>query len=405
MIDCLQPGDASPISEQRPAPLDCRVVLLTHYIPLYQVRVFQQIAAAVRDFHVLLSTPLEPNRNFEPDWGGLDCRVQKNLTLRRRWIDRGSGFQDQLYVHLPYDTLAQLRRLNPDVVLSLELGARSMAAALHRKLHRRSRLVLCTYMSQHTERSRGWARRMIRRPLLRSADAVTYNGPSCQSYLRSQGVPEPRLFHLPYAADDRTMYRGPLERDERRVRPLLVSVGQLSERKGLLPLVEQLSRYASRRPQQRIELLLAGEGPLRDAIANVARPANFILEMPGNVPAAKLAERMASRGVAVLPTLADEWLLVVNEAMQAGLPVIGSRYAQAVETLVEQGVNGWRYDPLQPASLDAVLDQYFAADDQQLAAMRDAARKRVASRTPAWAARGAIEAIRYVQQNFQGARE
>lgn len=381
--------------------IDARVVLLTHYIPLYQVRVLQEIAKRVRDFHVLLSTPLEPNRDFEPDWGGLDCRVQKNITLRRRWVDRGSGFQDPLYVHLPYDTLAQLRRLKPDVVLSLELGARSMAAAAYRKVHRRSRLVLCTYMSEHTEQSRGWPRRMIRKPLLRAADAVTYNGPSCKSYLRSCGLSDQRLFHLPYAADDRTMYRGPVHRDETAVRHRFLSVGQLSERKGLLRLVEQLSRYAVEHPQRRIELLLAGEGPLREAIASVSRPANFLLEMPGNVPAETLGNRMAAGGVAILPTLADEWLLVVNEAMQAGLPVIGSCYAQAVDTLVEQGINGWQYDPLLPASLDAVLDQYFQADDARIAAMRVAARQSVANRTPAWAADGAIAAIRSVQQDLQ----
>ncbi len=404
MIDCPSTAEVPSLADQLPELLDARVVLLTHYIPLYQVRVFQEIAKRVRDFHVLLSTPLEPNRDFEPDWGGLPCTVQKNITLRRRWVDRGSGFQDPLYVHVPYDTLTQLRRLQPDVVLSLELGARSMAAAVYRKLHRRSRLVLCTYMSQHTERSRGWLRRMIRKPLLRAADAVTYNGPSCKAYLQSCGLPDERLFELPYAADDRTMYRGPLARDENQVKHRFLSVGQLSERKGLLPLVEQLSRYAGRHPQRRIELMLAGEGPLRQAIANVSRPANFTLEMPGNVPAERLGRRMAEFGVAILPTLADEWLLVVNEAMQAGLPVIGSRYAQAVETLVKPGMNGWQYDPLVPASLDAVLDQYFAADEQQLAAMRVQARQSVAARTPAWAARGAIAAIQSVQQDSQEPR-
>jgi hypothetical protein len=33
---------------------------------------------------------------------------------------------------------------------------------------------------------------------------------------------------------------------------------------------------------------------------------------------------MVRSGVMVAPTLADEWMLVVNEALQAGLPVIGA---------------------------------------------------------------------------------
>jgi len=377
--------------------IDARVVLLTHYIPLYQVRVLQEIAKRVRDFHVLLSTPLEPNRNFEPDWGGLDVRVQKNVTLRRRWRDRGTGFQDSLYVHLPYDTLSQLRRLRPDVVMSLELGARSMAAAAYRVAHPRSRLVLCTYMSEHTERSRGWARRVIRKPLLHRADAVTYNGPSCYRYLRQHGVAEPRLFPLPYAADDRTVYRGPVARDESAVRGRLITVGQLSERKGVLPLVQQLVRYAGLRPQHAINLTVAGEGPLRDAVATIALPDNLHVELTGNLTPGVLAQHFAQQGAAVLPTLADEWLLVANEALQAGLPLIGSEYAQAVTSLVQPGVNGWRYNPLQPESLHGVLDQYFSKSDSEIAAMRTAARDRVRERTPAWAASGAIDAIRTVR--------
>ena len=112
--------------------VDARVVFLTHYIPLYQVRVLQSIAASVRDFHILLSTPIEPNRDFAPDWSGLDVTVQDTWTVRHRWKHRADkksvGFDDQLYVHVPYDTSSRLRALKPDVVMSLELGARSMGA-------------------------------------------------------------------------------------------------------------------------------------------------------------------------------------------------------------------------------------------------------------------------------------
>ena len=194
--------------------IDARVVFLTHYIPLYQVRVLQAIAAQVRDFQVLLSTPMEPNRDFQPDWSGLNVTVQNSWTFRRRWRHRNGGFDDQLYVHVPYDTSARLRSLKPDVVMSLELGARSAGAARYCRRHPETKLVLCTYMSQRTEQGRGFLRRGLRKKLLRSADAITYNGPSCQNYLKEFGVESDRMFHLPYAADDRTVYDGPIDRTE-----------------------------------------------------------------------------------------------------------------------------------------------------------------------------------------------
>ena len=374
--------------------IDARVVFLTHYIPLYQVRVLQSIAASVRDFHVLVSTPIEPNRDFAPDWSGLNVTVQNTWTLRRQWHHRGEdGFSDSLYVHIPYDTGKKLRSLAPDVVMSLELGARSVGAARFCRRHPRSKLILCTYMSQRTEQFRGRTRHWLRKRLVKSADGITYNGPSCQNYLRSLGVDENRLFHLPYAADDRTLYRGPLQRDESNVRRRLIVVGQLSNRKGIVPLIDHVADYLRRHPDRRAELWFAGDGPERDRATSRPIPPNMTLEMLGNVPAGRLGQLMSTCGAMVAPTLADEWMLAVNEGLHAGLPVIGSVHSQAVTTLVRDGHNGWRYEPSDQTKLDRALDAYFSLSDVDLAAMRQRCRDSVAHCSPDWAASGGIDAI------------
>ncbi|WP_235033265.1 glycosyltransferase family 4 protein [Rubripirellula obstinata] len=376
--------------------IDARVVFLTHYIPLYQVRVLQAIAARVRDFQILLSTPIEPNRDFQPDWSGLNVTVQNSWTLRRRWRHPDGGFDDQLYVHVPYDTSARLRELKPDVVMSLELGARSAGAALYCRRHPETKLVLCTYMSERTEQGRGFVRRKLRQRLLRSADAVTYNGPSCKDYLNGFGVQSDRMFHLPYAADDRTVYQGPTERDEADCRHRMLVVGQLSQRKGVDRLVRQVASYCRANPDRKIEIVFAGDGPLRDELKTIETTANLKVNLLGNVPAEELAVWMLRCGVLLAPTLADEWMLVVNEALHAGVPVIGSIHAQAVTTLVKEDVNGWTYDPMEDGSIDQALDTYFDQSDQDLSDMRVVCRQSVASRSPAWAADGAIRAIKHV---------
>ncbi|TWU56094.1 glycosyltransferase family 4 protein [Rubripirellula reticaptiva] len=376
--------------------IDARVVFLTHYIPLYQVRVLQSLASSIRDFHVLLSTPIEPNRDFKPDWTGLDVRVQKTVTFRRKWRHREAGFDDPLFVHFPYDTTAQLRKLNPDVVMSLELGARSVGAARYCRRYPDTKLVLCTYMSERTEQGRGPLRQMVRRWLIDRADAITFNGPSCKKYLRQVGVPEPKLFPLPYAADDRTQYNGPVERVDATTRPRLLVVGQLSERKGVLPLIQQVAKYAVARKEQMIELVFAGDGPLRSAVEEHDVPANLLIKVLGNISPSDLAHEMKDCGCLIAATLADEWMLVVNEALNAGVPVIGSVHAQAVTTLIQDGVNGWRYDPTIAGDLDKSLDQYFECSAKLISKMRQASRDSVANRTPRWAASGALEAVRYV---------
>jgi len=395
--------------------VNARVVFLTHYIPLYQVRVLQEITASVAEFKILLSTPIEPNRDFRPDWSGLDVDVQKTVTLLRRWRHRRAGFNDPLFVHFPYDAASRLRSMSPDVVFSHELGARSLAAA---RYCRRSgaKLVLATFMSEHTEQGRGWLRRRVRRHLVGQADAITYNGPSCRRYLLSLGASEKKLFHLPYAADDRNVSAEIPARDETRVRSRLLCIGQLSQRKGVLPLIGQLSDYC-RKNETALELTLVGDGPLRSEVESLAagRAAGGIpapdsrlkINVLGNRPAAELPAMMQEHGVVIAPTLADEWLLVVNEAMHAGMPVIGSIYAQAVTTMVQDDRNGWRYNPLHRStdetnsssdapSLEHVLQEYLSADESQIAVMRRHALFDASEYTPENSAAGAVDAIRSV---------
>ncbi len=394
--------------------VDARVVFLTHYIPLYQVRVLQEITRSLREFKVLLSTPIEPNRDFRPDWSGLAVEVQKTVTLRRRWRHREAGFDDPLFVHIPYDTLARLRGFSPDVVFSHELGARSLAAA-HYCRRSGAKLVLATYMSEHTEQGRGWLRRRVREYLISRADAITYNGPSCRDYLLSLGAHDEQLFHMPYAADDRNYANTIPVRDERQVRRQLLCIGQLSQRKGVLPLIAQLSEFCAENNES-LELTLVGDGPLRSVVDRLAAgqasetqaapDSRLRIHVLGNRPATDLPMLMKEHGVLIAPTLADEWLLVVNEAMHAGLPVIGSVYAQAVTTLVQKDRTGWQYDPLhQPAAaesstpgLSEVMTDYLRADDAQLSAMRDDAYLIASSYTPQRSVAGAIAAIRSVLQ-------
>ncbi|MCM2371226.1 glycosyltransferase family 4 protein [Rhodopirellula sp. ICT_H3.1] len=394
--------------------VNARVVFLTHYIPLYQVRVLQELTRSLAEFKVLLSTPIEPNRDFEPDWTGLDVEVQQAFTICRRWRHRDAGFEDPLYVHVPYDTNRQLSSLRPDVVFSHELGVRSLSAALY---CRRSgaKLVLATFMSEHTEKGRGWLRQRARKYLISHADAITYNGPSCRRYLLALGARQEQLFYMPYAADDRNISPQLPTRDEHDVRRRVLCIGQLSKRKGVLPMIDQLSEFCVR-SNGSLELTLVGDGPLRcsvetlasgRAIENQSAPDRRLkIHVLGNQPAAQLPALMSTHGALIAPTLADEWLLVVNEAMHAGLPVIGSVYAQAVTAMVNDGRNGWQYDPLHrsakthsadsAACLADVMQKYLAVDDSEVAAMRHNAFETAAAYTPQRSAAGALEAIRSV---------
>jgi glycosyltransferase involved in cell wall biosynthesis len=78
--------------------------------------------------------------------------------------------------------------------------------------------------------------------------------------------------------------------------------------------------------------------------------------------------------------------------------VLGSRFSQAVEELVEDGVNGWSFRPDQPEEMDATLERALNTSEAALQQMRVAARSRVAHLTPEFAANRMLEAIAAANQ-------
>ena len=102
----------------------------------------------------------------------------------------------------------------------------------------------------------------------------------------------------------------------------------------------------------------------------------------------------ARASILALPTLSDEWGLVVNEAMAAGMPVLGSVYSQAVEDLCVEGQNGWRFRPDAPGEIDAAIERALATPPDELEAMRNRARETVEHLTPEYVADRFVDAIR-----------
>jgi hypothetical protein len=120
------------------------------------------------------------------------------------------------------------------------------------------------------------------------------------------------------------------------------------------------------------------------------------LQLLGEVPYKDLPRVYQECGVFVFPTLADEWGLVVNEAMASGLPVLGSIYSQAVEELVEDGVNGWVFRPDRSEELYRALERVFSTPAAALDQMRVRARERAEKLTPGWAADLVCQVIEHV---------
>jgi hypothetical protein len=90
---------------------------------------------------------------------------------------------------------------------------------------------------------------------------------------------------------------------------------------------------------------------------------------------------------------------VTNEAMAAGLPVLGSLYSQSVEELVVEGETGWTFRPDREREIDSALERVLTTPFEVLQQMRVTARDRVRNLTPDFVADQILQAINYVSES------
>jgi glycosyltransferase involved in cell wall biosynthesis len=377
-----------------------RLALLTNFIPPYRVPVYEEMERRCADFRIFISALTEKGREWKPDWKNLPVQVQRSFAFSGHWR-HPHGFSEQLTIHVPVDTIPRLRRFRPEVILSGEMGMRTVQAALYRRFFPESRLVIWAKLSDFSEQGRGRMRHSLRRFLLRSADAVVVNGEGGARYIRRFGVDAERIFRAPCTTDlgpflERPAGRGPETRHR------LLYSGVFSERKNIVPFLDIAAGWAERHPSRQVEISVLGHGPLQSQLADFRGPENLHVRVLGSVPYQRLPEIYREHGILAFPTLADEWGMVVIEALASGMPVLGSVYSQAVEELVQNHRNGWTFRPDSRQETFEALDAALTRSAGELDDMAEQARASVCHITPAVVAERIVAAANYARRSRAG---
>lgn len=249
------------------------------------------------------------------------------------------------------------------------------AAVLRRPLLLRGDTCLC---SVEGGRLRRLAHRLYYGARFRRVAAFLAIGKQNRHLYESYGVPRERIFDMPYAVDnvffqqrihEARHMRGTL-RSRLAVepgRPLVLFAGKLIDLKGVPVFLEALRLLMSAWPENapRPCLLLAGEGERRAVLE--ARAESSIpgcTRFLGFQNQSELPALYDLCDVFVLPSNREAFGLVVNEAMNAGRPVIASDRVGCWPDLVRPGVNGAVFpagdaralaEALRPFLLDASL--------------------------------------------------
>lgn len=333
-----------------------KLAILVNVIAPYRLPVY---AALSEIFDTLiLHGGNEPNRTWtvQPP---PSLKTEKVFTIQIPLRKKSGikGVSDTSYVHLNVGLVLGLLRFKPDIVLSNEMGLRTVIAIIYGKL---ARVPVWVWWGGtiHSERNISRGRSLLRSIVIRHVTRWVSYGATTTEYLEAIGVPRPHILQIQNCVPQETFTRipsKPAEWFENMPRPVIITVGQLIQRKGLDKLIEACGRLSSR--GLGFTLVLIGQGPEHDKLLTMAQQNGITsFAILPNQPQRTLNEIYRAADVFVFPTLEDVWGLVVNEALWTGTPVLCSKYAGcAPELLPASSI----FDPMSPDSFDSALSKIF----------------------------------------------
>jgi len=267
-----------------------------------------------------------------------------------------AGVTDRTYLHLNLGVLFWLPKIRPDVIISNELGLRTIMALLYGVL---MRVPVWVWWggTMHSEKNLSGWKQKARRTLARRVKHWISYGTTSTEYLESLGVKPTRILQIQNCVEQETFLQQPLVSPAYfadAVRPVLLTVGQLRARKGIDRLIQACGRLAR---SKEFTLVVVGQGPERANLEALAQAEGLrrVIWLQ-NQSQQELSLIYRSADAFIFPTMEDIWGLVVNEAILSGLPVLCSQYAGCAAELLDEGNV---FDPLSSESWDEGLARIF----------------------------------------------
>jgi glycosyltransferase involved in cell wall biosynthesis len=267
--------------------------------------------------------------------------------------------------------------------------------------------VRCVMMNEShagTERATGW-KKQIKGFLVKRFDAALVGGQPQKRYFAQLGIPKERIF-TGYDAIDNDYFAtaaASVREDAANQRKTLglpdnyfLSLGRMVEKKNLSCLINAYAQFAAKAKigannPQIPSLVFVGSGAQKDTLKKLCTELeldivdtskrdlnqeqedelNYKQQTPGVFfyGFRQIEENPVFYALAdafILPSLWEEWGLVVNEAMACSLPVIVSQTVGSAEDLVVNGENGYTFDPLVAEQLASHLETLHANPELRL---------------------------------------
>jgi glycosyltransferase involved in cell wall biosynthesis len=154
----------------------------------------------------------------------------------------------------------------------------------------------------------------------------------------------------------------------------LLYMGRLSREKGVRTLLAAMKGLSSA-----TSLKIAGDGPERGELEDLARREDLDVEFAGHLAGSELASAVSGAMALIVPSECYENApLSVLEAFAFGRPVIGARIG-GIPEMIEDGTDGYLFEPGNASDLRKKIEQLLGESEGRQRGMGKAARTKIAT--------------------------
>ena len=341
----------------------------------YRIPVYKELdLLASRSFRLIYSKERIPERCHKKiieNIGSNALPIFKEYQLKLGKINGSANIG--MSIPFPIGLYKYLSFESPDIIISVGFFQWTPWAILRAK-QLRIPIIIEYEPTEHTERNCPKWRRNYRKLVSRFIDGFISNGKLSKKYLTNLGVEANKIYTGTMAADSRGIMeecsKVKRERLDHIKRELNLNsgityffAGSFIERKGISQLIKAWKYHSQIYPDD--NLIIAGTGVLEKTLKFESLDCHSI-HYVGHVEYPNIATFYALSDVFVMPTLVDNWSLVVPEAMACGLPIACSIYNGCYPELVHEDINGHVFDPLDINNFVESLSYFHHRDLKQM---------------------------------------
>lgn len=320
----------------------------------------------------------------------------KTLPFQLISVIQNHSFEQTPMTRLIRELWAVLDHAKPDAVAIAGYSNPAMLAALAWcRWHGKTAILLSATAERDAPRS--YWRELPKSWIIRQFQSALVGGKPQKRYLINLGFPESKI-NLGYDVVENDAFHPdrlqhllcPLKQ------PYFLAINRFVPKKNLSFLLSAYAAYRQVKGKESWHLVLCGDGPLRSDLEQkiAALDLKEFVHLPGFLQQDEMLPYFAHASCFVHASIQEQWGLVVNEAMAAGLPVLVSDRCGCFEDLVTEGINGFGFDPENAQELTDLMLK-MSSSEVYLESMGQASLEHIQKFSPTYFADSLVQAVEY----------